>query len=77
MEDPTPINRNLIITMTGIWGCSNSIWTGALLSNWVFALTGSNEKVGMVTAANGLAELASALPVGMRNETTIELIQIN
>ena len=57
-------NMNLTLGLTAIWGCASSIWNTALLSNWLFLLTDSNTKVGIVTAANGMAVLLSALPVG-------------
>ena len=44
---------------------SDSIWSGMTLAAYIYIVTdGSNSKVGFVEAAQGLATLITALPIG-------------
>ena len=60
-------NHNVILTLivVALTGCADSLWAGTVLAAYIYIKTNdSNSKVGNVEAANGLATLLTALPVG-------------
>ena len=61
------MNRNVVINivLSGVTGSSESIWQQTLFVAWLDELTsGSNTKVGLCAAAQGLASMLSAFPAG-------------
>ena len=61
------LNRNLLLNLlvSSCQGVADSIWLGTMLVAFLSELTNnSNTKVGLVTAAQGAAQLLTAIPAG-------------
>lgn len=65
-RDRNDVSRNVWVTLIlcSFWGLADSIWAGAVLAGWLYILTEKNSSVGFVEAAQGVAALVFALPVG-------------
>lgn len=58
-------NVVLMVIMCVLYGLAESIWTGTVIVSFIYILSGdSNSMVGYIEAAQGMASLALALPVG-------------
>ena len=64
---PSKMNYNVVLTLvtTAVMGMADSIWSSTALAAYLYIINDENNaKVGYVEAAQGLATLFTALPVG-------------
>lgn len=60
-------NVYLTIIASALLGLADSIWTNTILTTWLYLLANNshaNSQVGSVEAAQGIAQLVTALPIG-------------
>lgn len=66
MAMPTKLNHNVraCLLLCVLSGVADSLWSGTVIAAFVLIASGSNTTVGLIEAAQGLATLLLALPIG-------------